>query len=74
MTSESNQKTSELNELRDQSRRLEETLMSRSTQFEDTRTKFDLARAEVHRNQAECQKLSQDIEAANHRNTFLTDT
>lgn len=42
--------------------------------YEDTSCKFDIARAEVARNQTETQCLQQDCENANQRNGFLLET
>lgn len=73
-TNASNSKTTELGNLRDQVRQLEETCRTKGYQFEDTSNRFNLARSEVNRHQAECHAVQQDCENANARNAFLLET
>lgn len=73
-TSQSNQKTNELNNLREQQRRLEDTRHNKSIQMDDASTKYEIARAELTRNQTECAALQKDCENANQRNSFLLET
>ena len=73
-TSDSNKKTAEVNNLFEQVRRLNDTLHNKTIKFEDASTKFEIARAELLRNQAETKALQKDCENANQRNSFLLET
>lgn len=73
-TSESNAKTNDLNQLNDKLRKLDEQLHHTTMRFEDTSCKFDIARAEVARNQTENSCLQQDCDNANQRSSFLLET
>lgn len=55
-------------------RRLNDTLHNKTVNYEDTSTKFEIARAEMARNQNETQALQKDCENANQRNAFLLET
>ncbi len=73
-TSDSNAKTGELNNLNEQVRRLSDTLHNKTVNYEDTSTKYEIARAELARNQTEASALQKDCENANARNGFLLET
>ena len=60
--------------MNEQVRRLNETLHHKTIQHEDCSTKFEIARAEHHRNQTETVALQKDCENANQRNAFLLET
>ena len=42
--------------------------------MDDASTKYEIARAELNRNQTECAALQKDCENANQRNSYLLET
>lgn len=74
LTSESNEKTNQLNQLNSRIRSMDEQNHDVCMRLDDTSCKFDIARAEVSRHQSECQCLQQDCDAGNQRNTYLMET
>ena len=53
---------------------MNDTLHHKTVQHEDASTKFEIARAEHHRNTTEVQALQKDCDNANQRNSFLLET